>query len=138
MCVAFAPPRGIFETMAGDDTAEQQRRVLAVLALLFVVLLAGCGAPIASVTGTGDLTVEVVGEESGDRINGQEVTIKNEDTGDIVYQGSTGPSGTVATTLEESEYVVIVGETRDTVEVDEDGKTVELEVAVSPPKLAEA
>lgn len=116
---------------------QRRRRLLVVLAVLFVVLLAGCSTPFTSSDGTGDLTVEVVGKQTDEAVAGQDVTIKNADTGDVVFQGTTGPSGAVTTTLDEGKYVVVAGETKDTVEVDDDGADVELDVSVSPPKADE-
>ena len=81
--------------------------------------------------------MDVVGEQQGKSLEGKTVSIKNAETGDVVYEGETGPNGKLTTTLEEGEYTVITGETSDTVEVDEDGADIELEVAVSPPKMDE-
>lgn len=119
--------------MSDDDT----RRAVAVLALIFIVVLAGCAAPFSSSDGTGDLTVQVVGEQDGQSLEGKTATIKNDETGEVVYEGETGPNGQITTTLAEGEYTVVTGKTSDTVEVDEDGADIELEVAVSPPKTDE-
>lgn len=114
-----------------DD--ERQRRVLAVLTLVFVLLLVGCSAFFPSSTGTGDLTVTVE-NQNGQPVSGQQVTVTDPATGRVVYQSQTGPNGEVSTELEVGEYVVEVGGTTDTVEVDEDGADLTLQVSTSPPK----
>lgn len=64
-----------------DDDPE---RLLAVLALLFVLLLVGCSMP-GSVDGKGELTA-IVRDRDGNPVRGKTVIIKNQETGEQVFQ----------------------------------------------------
>lgn len=122
--------------MASSDDQED-RRLLAILAVLFVILLAGCSALPDSSDGKGELTVTVV-DKQGDPVDRQTVIIRNTETSNVVFQGKTGPNGQVSTRLESGEYVVAPEDTTHTVNLDESSESVTLSISPAPPKLDES
>lgn len=118
---------------------ENTDRPLIVLVILFVIVLfGGCVAPPESVAGTGELTAQIVNQQ-GQPIPNTDVEVLQLDSDEVVFSGTTGPNGKIATNLEVGTYRVVADSTTETVRIRENETTeTSLEVFRTPPKPTES